>query len=50
MGGSQGPRESLGPQVIEASRAKMEWASQGYLEPQGRGVPRGPRVSLVQLV
>ena len=50
LGGSQDPRESLGPQVIEASRVKMEWASQGYLEPQGRGEPRGPRVSRVRLV
>lgn len=49
LGGSLGPRESLGPQVIEASRGKMEWASQGCLEPQGRGVPPGPLVSLVQL-
>lgn len=49
LGGSQGPRESLGLRVIEASRAKMEWANQGFLEPQARGVPPDPLVSLVQL-
>lgn len=47
--GSQGPRESRGPQVIEASRGIMEWASQGYLGPQGRGVPLDPLASLVPL-
>lgn len=47
--GSQGPRGSRGPQVIEVSRGIMEWVSQGYLGPQGKGVPLDPLASLVQL-
>lgn len=49
LGGSQGLRGNLGPQVIEASRGIMGWVSQGCLGPQGKGVPLDPLACLAQL-